>query len=209
MSLALRLSRAMHDPLQAFRMFEILLAAVCIVMPLFLRLADTDAVGFRTSISNYVYMPRSYIFGMQLTIPAMLFIFNGAVYFKNQDRLALAPAGKWYNIILGASLLGVVLLPHKEHHYSHYVFAAIFFIGNAIVIGVFHKPRYRIPSLIMSALTILTISLHFLIHTVSLFAAEWLSLAVIGIHFILEARGTISFSAAETAPVIALKGAVS
>jgi len=195
--LAYRLRRAIHDPLKTFRLFEIAIATVSIVMPIFLRLADTDATGFRSSISDYVYMPRSYIFGMLLSIAALLFIFNGAVYFRNQGRLSLGRAGKWYNVILGSSLLLVILLPYKQFVVPHYFFAAIFFIGNALVIIVFHKPQYRTISVILGVLTVLTITLHFLINMVSLFAAEWLSLAVIGIHFILEANGTISLTGAD------------
>jgi hypothetical protein len=139
-------------------------------------------------------MKRSYIFGMLLSIAAMLFIFNGAVYFKNERYFELSRAGKWYNIILGMSLLAVILLPYKQYVVPHYFFAGTFFVGNALVIGIFHKRKYRIPSLVLSILTLVAIALHFLSHVVSLFAAEWLSLTVIGIHFILEATGVISFT---------------
>jgi hypothetical protein len=46
-----------------------------------------DKWGFRLSLSDYVYSSNSYIFGMLYTMAAMLFIFNGAVYFKSQKRL--------------------------------------------------------------------------------------------------------------------------
>ena len=68
------------DPLVTFKYFERFIAIFCIIMPLILWLADGGINHpFRDSISDYVYMPHSYVFGMLLCIAAMLFIFNGAV----------------------------------------------------------------------------------------------------------------------------------
>jgi hypothetical protein len=188
------LPRAVHDRLATFRLFEILIALVCIVMPGLLKLTDTGASGFRSCISDYVYMTHSYFFGMLLCIAGMLFIFNGAVYFRNEFSLNLGKAGKWYNIILGLSLLGVIITPYHQYFISHNIFAGIFFLGNAVVIAIFHKTKYRVISLILAVLTVLALALCLLFNTVSLFAAEWISLTVIGIHFILEALGAIRFN---------------
>jgi hypothetical protein len=194
MNLAQKVSRVMHDPLKTFRLFETLIAAVCILIPIGLKVADTDYPGFRPSISDYVYMDRSYVFGMLLTMAALLFIFNGAVYFRNENRFGLGQEGKWYNVILGMSLLAVILLPYKQHCISHYIFAGIFFAGNALVTAIFHKRKYRIISLVLAILTLASIGLHFFGHIISLLAAEWLSLTVIGVHFILEANWVIAFT---------------
>jgi cell division protein FtsW (lipid II flippase) len=166
------LPRAVHDRLATFRLFEILIALVCIVMPGLLKLTDTGASGFRSCISDYVYMTHSYFFGMLLCIAGMLFIFHGAVYFRNAFSLT----------------------PYHQYFISHNIFAGIFFLGNAVVIAIFHKTKYRVISLILAVLTVLALALCLLFNTVSLFAAEWISLTVIGIHFILEALGAIRFN---------------
>jgi hypothetical protein len=189
-------SSKIPDNLKTFRNFEAIIAAICITIPGFLKLADMDYPGFRPSISDYVYMSRSYIFGMSLCVAAMLFIFNGAVFFQKQDNHKMAQQGQWYNVILGLSLLAVILLAHLEFTFFHYTFAIIFFVGNAIVIAVFHQRKYRIISFILAALTLITLGLHF-VTTLSLFWGEWLSLTVIGIHFILTAEGIISINLGE------------
>jgi hypothetical protein len=190
-----RIKAELTDPLKTFRLFEISIAVVCIAIPLLLRLADREVTGFRTSISDYVYMKNSYVYGMLLTIAAMLFIFNGAVYFKKQKAFGLNSAGKWYNVILGLSLFGVILLPHKEYVTVHYFFGGVFFLGNAVVIALFHKKQYAAPSLVLAFITVAAMALHFFGGVLSLLVAEWISLTVIGLHFILEATGTINYNA--------------
>lgn len=179
------------NPLRTFRLFEITIAIVCMAIPALLRLADSGYPGFRPSISDYVYMPRSYIFGMLLTVGAMLFIYNGAVYFNNERVFGLNSAGKWYNVVLGLSLIGIILLPYKQHVALHYSFAGIFFVGNALVTAFFHRPQFAVLSIALAVLTLVAIVLHFWGGFLSLLAAEWISLTVIGIHFILEATGVI------------------
>jgi hypothetical protein len=192
MKLEDRLHRHLSDPLKTFKEFECLIAALCISIPIILRLADKDQNGFRDSISNYVYMQHSYVFGMLLCIAAMLFIFNGAVYFKNARQFGLNPQGKWYNVVLGLSLLLVIVFPHLEYPIPHYFFALLFFVGNAIVTGIYHKKNNRGISIILAILTLASFALT-LGHIISLFWAEWISLTVIGIHFILQTRGILAF----------------
>jgi hypothetical protein len=183
--------RTAQDPLATFRIFEIMIAVVCIAMPGLLWLADNPLAKPLICISEYAYMPMSYFYGMLLTVPAMLFIFNGAVYFRNEANLNLSKAGKWYNIILGVSLLGVILTPYHQYFWPHLILASIFFGGNAVVIAVFHQPKYRTVSIILALLTVVTLALNQIFNEISLFWAEWASLAVIGIHFILEAAGVV------------------
>jgi hypothetical protein len=198
MSVSTFFSANVADNLKPFRAFEIIIASVCITIPIFLRLADPCTAGFRSSISDYAYMDRSYIFGMLLCIAAMLFIFNGAVYFYRQQSFEMMTPGKWYNVVLGVSLLIVILLPYREFICPHYIFAGIFFGFNAFVIGFFHQRKYRVISRILAVATVAGLGLHFLFKKeISLFWGEWLSLIVIGVHFILMADGVISLDLEE------------
>lgn len=192
-SIAQQIRRALNNELKTFKVFERTIALVCITIPAILWLADKGTTGFRSSISNYVYMDRSYIFGMLLCTAAMLFIFNGAVYFRNDNKLNINKHGKWYNVILGLSLLGVILFPHEEYAIPHYIFAGIFFLGSAVFIGIFHQKKDRKISITLAVITITCILLHFIIG-IPLFWAEWLSLTVIGVHFILESKGILSYA---------------
>jgi len=194
MNLTQTIKTKLHDPLATFRGLERTIATVCILIPAVLRLTDTapcptDRFGFQSSISAYVYMPHSYMFGMMLCMAAMLFIFNGAVYFRNEDphKLNLNPKGKWYNLTLGLTLLIIIILPCRDYVIPHYIFAGIFFLGNAFVIGFFHEPKNRTLSISLAMVTVASM-IPWILGISSLFYSEWLSLIVIGIHFILEAR---------------------
>ena len=70
--------------LTAFAKLERVLAGICIMIPLLLVWADHW--NFRESISNYVYMPQSYIYGLLLAVAAMLFIVNGVIYLKKDGK---------------------------------------------------------------------------------------------------------------------------
>ena len=95
--------------------------------------------------------------------------------------------GQWYNVVLGLALIGTICFPHEEHPIEHYIFAAIFFVGNALVTGIFYKDKDRVASITMAILTVLTIPLAF-INVISILVAEWISLCVIAIHFILSTK---------------------
>jgi hypothetical protein len=177
----------LEDPLQTFKFFERIIAAFCISIPLILWLADTkDFPKFLDSISAYVRMTDSYIFGMLLCMAAMLFIFNGAVYYKNEPYMHISRHGQWYNVVLGVSLMGVILFPYDGSAWLfHYFFAIVFFLGNAVVTGIFYKDKDKKKSIALAVLTVISMPLHFM-GIISLFVAEWISLSVIGIHFILS-----------------------
>jgi len=217
----------LEDPFKTFKLYQLVIAIVCITIPAILKIYDNDKVypvsvrliptdklpdslqnkqfgsitiekdwlGFRLSISDYAYSTNSYLFGMLLCIAAMLFVFNGALYFKKQHYLSLNNKGKWYNVILGISLLGVICCPHRDWQILHYLFACIFFIGNAIVISLFHSKRDKIKRITMGILTVAFLIISFsddhyniLNGHFTLFWGEWLSLSVIGLHVILESR---------------------
>lgn len=182
--------KLLNDGRKTFKMLQGIIAGLLLFLPIFLRLADGSKT-FRSSISNYVYMTHSYIFGMLLCMAAMLFIFNAAVYYRNEDHYCLNKHGKWYNIVLGVALLGVILFPHLQYAVWHYSFAGLFFIGNSLVLAFFHKRKDRTISITLSILVIAAIALHYLA-LVTLLVGEWLSLAAIGTHFILQSVGITS-----------------
>lgn len=186
MSLLSTIRSKLSDPLFTFKVFERFIAAFCILIPLILWFNDGGVNHpFKPSISQYVYMPHSYVFGMLLSIAAMLFIFNGAVYFKNIDVLNISIHGQWYNVILGLSLIGVICFPCDEYPIPHYTFAIIFFVGNALVTGFFYKDKDKIASIILAILTVIALPFA-LLGYISILAGEWISLTVIAIHFILN-----------------------
>ena len=178
--------------IKSFKITQGIIAVLCLLLPVFLRIAD-NASKFRFSISNYVYMTRSYVFGMLLCMAAMLFIFNATVYYQDSKDMDISKHGKWYNVVLGGSLLGVILFPHLQYQVIHYCFAGIFFIGNAVVMAVFHRKRDVVISITLSVLVLVALALHF-IGLVSLLVGEWLSLATIGVHFILQSIGIVSIN---------------
>jgi hypothetical protein len=197
MKLLQKVKEKLEDPLKTFKWFEFSTAITCITVPGILRLTDTlptgkPATSFRPSISDYVYMPHSYVFGLLLMMAAMLFIFNGAVYFKNQNKpqLILDKSGKWYNVALGLSLVGVIIFPCHQYVTTHLIFAILFFVGNAVVTGLFYQKRNKVVSILLAILTLATL-VPVKLNVFSLFWGEWLSLTVIGIHFILESRGDV------------------
>ncbi|TCI94384.1 DUF7103 family protein [Tenacibaculum sp. M341] len=183
---------SMLSKLTHFAKLERIIATVCIFMPLLLKWAD-DNEPFRESISDYVYMFNGHIYGLLLTLASMLFVFNGTVYIKKNKRLPHSKRhGKWYNIVLGLALLGILLFPHREYTIIHYSFAALFFGGSALVIGIFNDRRHRAISIVIAAVSILGLILYLIDESIiSLFWAEWISLFVIAIHYILESKGIL------------------
>jgi len=185
--------------LVGFAKLERIIAAICIFIPLFLAWADNWQI--RESISDYVYMSNSHIFGLLLTMAAMLFIVNGAIYIQTERLRDCKKQGRWYNIILGISLLGVILLPHKEYGPLHFIFASIFFAGSALVIALFNDRKHRKTSLVIAIFSISGLLIYVVNNHVfaipwtewlTLFWAEWISLAVIAIHYILESLGELT-----------------
>lgn len=186
MDIVKNIKHKLADPLSSFKYFERLIAVFCNLIPLLLWLTDgKTSHAFRPSISNYVYMENSYVFGMLLCIAAMLFIFNGAVYYKSEQHMHISWHGQWYNVVLGVSLMGVICFPHLQYPIPHFIFAGIFFFGNAIVTGIFYKDKDKKKSIFLAILTVAALPLAF-IHVISLLVAEWISLFAIGVHFVLS-----------------------
>ena len=85
----------------------------------------------RESISDYVY-GTPVLFGLLLGISGATFFYNGYT-----DRK------KWFDMIIGGSLIGVALTPHLDYTILHYFFSSIFFLGNIFNI-VYFTTKHRI-----------------------------------------------------------------
>lgn len=178
-----------------FLVVEQLIAGVCILIPLFLYLADNKTI--RGSISAYVDMDNSYIYGFLLGIASMLFIFNGALYFKTTPEPSMnykKNRGKWYNIILGVTLMGIVLFPYNgKLSFLHYFFTIAFFTGSIVIIFLFQNPKHMFISRILAIISMFGLGFCVLgsENVFSLFWAESISLIVIGLYYILESKDII------------------
>lgn len=157
---------------------ERVLAAVCILIPAFLIGLDNGPI--RNSISAYYNMEESQIFYFPLTVAAMLFVVNGVV--KHQRA---------YNTILGLMLAGVILFNHDDASVLHGAFAIAFFGGNAVVIVLFSSKKERWFKGLLVVGIVLSMLGCFLFDWFTLFWAEWLSFAIIALHYLLESWGVI------------------
>jgi hypothetical protein len=167
--------------------------------------------GFRDSISNYVYMHNAQIFGMFLGAAAIMFIYNGMIYLKKEEEIkqiqksgerghfATVAAeqiekekphgGKFYNIIFGLSLLGVLLFPHCEFPIPHYVSAVIFFVGSIVLMAFAGNKKFRKTGIFLAVISTVSLVLSFVkLESFTLFFAEWVALTAIAIHYVLEAN---------------------
>lgn len=155
------------------------------------------------SISQYVTMYDSYIFGLLLTTGAMLFMANGLFYWN--DIVANRDGGKFRslnNFWLGLFLFGVVIFPcvDKVWMWFHYASAISFFAGCAIAAffrskGEHHKMKHRftdygtagmmVVSFIVPLLRVFGIIPEDTLPWINLFGAESIGLWVIGVDFIL------------------------
>lgn len=196
---------------------EIGLAAILVLMPLFLIMSDGGARTFRDSISNYVYMDAGHIFGMFLTAAAFMFIYNGVLHFRKAKKLTALkkmeargmtqkviidqlekeqPPGKNFNILFGVGLLGVLLFPHLEYPIPHYISAIIFFAGSIYVMAFVSNKKFRKTGVLLAVISALSLALHFVgdledisfLKPLTLFWAEWIALTAIAIHYVLEAN---------------------
>ncbi len=151
------------------------------------------------SISAYVAIPDSFIFGLLLTVAAMLFTVNGLVYW-DEYRNNKGVAGRWRgygNVVLGLALEGVVLFPCTRWPVVHLLFAGTFFVGCAAATVLRSKKRTShkwtdFLTAIIMAMGFAILGAHrwlglsgSLVDWVTIFGAESVGLWVIGIDFIL------------------------
>lgn len=154
----------------SIKTLEIGLAILLNFVPLILFWTDGS---WRSSISDYAYSRFSYIFCLLLTLAGSTFLFNG-FFFKRH----------WYNIILGASLFGIVLTPHNEFGTLHYVFASVFFVGSVLAIQLSSNQNFRLSKNLFSGVISLALLAHFVLGWYSLLVAEWIAILPISVHFI-------------------------
>lgn len=156
---------------------EIILATLLLFIPLILIIATGE---LRSSISNYAYSEMNYLFATLLTIAGTMFIFNGTAY-----------NSRWYNIILGCSLIGVGLTPHLDYSIIHYTFASLFFLGSVAVMIGFSSAKQRPLKAYLGSMIILGMIGHFAFNLYSLLWAEWIGILPICIHYMGESTGKL------------------
>ena len=173
----LKMASTTYESVTRFARFERVLAAVCISIPAFLILFDGGQV--RDSISAYYNMAQNQWFYFLMTVTSMLFVVNGVVKRRHV-----------YNIILGGLLAGLLLFNRDDHEVIHRIFATGFFLGNAAVILIFSsKKELWFKSLLVVIIAIAIAAWFF--GWITSFCAEWISLGIIGWHYILESWGVI------------------
>lgn len=156
---------------------ELILATLLLFIPLILIIATGE---LRSSISNYAYSEMNYLFATLLTIAGTMFIFNGTAY-----------NSRWYNIILGCSLIGVGLTPHLDYSIIHYTFASLFFLGSVAVMIGFSSAKQRPLKAYFGSMIILGMIGHFAFNLYSLLWAEWIGMLPICIHYMGESTGKL------------------
>ncbi len=166
------------EGVKRFVILERILAIVCLIIPVLLFSFDDGPI--RDSISAYYDMDENQIFYFPLTVAAMLFVVNGVVKKKQV-----------YNTFLGGMLAGVILFNHDDVSLLHAAFAVAFFGGNAVVILLFSSKKERWFKALLVAGIALSMLGYFVFDWFTLFWAEWLSFAIIALHYLLESWGVI------------------
>lgn len=133
----------------------------------------------RSSISDYAYSDADNLFVGLLWLSGAMFCYN-AMYTK-----------KFYNWILGGSLIGVSLTDHLDHTIPHYSFAGLFFLGSMFVIVYFSSKKQRLYKVITVGLMFLALVGHFIFDWYSLLIAEWICILPLSIHFLGESLNKI------------------
>ncbi len=168
-----------------------------VLLGLYFLFTDFFEVEDLGSISAYVTTESAEVFGMLLSIAAMLFLTNAAVYWKRENF----EEGDWraaLNAVLGILLLLVVLFPCDTWTTTQNVVATLFFIGCALaaIIRPARKEKREIhwladftPVIVMAIAMIGNFYGHVLnffpFNQFNLFGAESIALWITGIDFIL------------------------
>ena len=168
----------LKESIIGFAKLERFLAIICIFIPLILLIFDDWTL--RGSISEYADMSNNQVYVFLLSIAAMMFVVNGTINNK-----------KWYNIVLGISLMGVALFHWEDFKWTHIIFAGIFFLGSAIVISYYTSKKQYWIACTIAIVIVLSLLAHFWLHWISLFTAEWIALGIIGIQYLLESYGVL------------------
>lgn len=78
---------------------------------------------------------------------------------------------RYYNILIGLSMIGVISFPVNEFRYIHNSFAGIFFIGNAYIVTYYSKLLIRSKKVLFSII-ILTTLLLLIFGKINIYVAE-------------------------------------
>jgi hypothetical protein len=168
---------------------------------LYILFTQTFGIESLDSISEYVTIKDSFIFGLLLMMAVMLFITNGLVYWNEQTK-GIQPGVRWRwraygNVYLGLALAGVLLVPCTGAEKVHLTFAALFFIGCGLATVL--RARSRTQHSVLDFFSVSVMAFAFLVLGIkewfdvsnwfidlfNLFGAESVGLWVIGIDFIL------------------------
>jgi len=150
------------------------------LMPLILWMIDGQ---IRISISNYAYMENNEWYIALMTMAGAVFIMDGSIWNR-----------RWYNIILGCSLIGIATTPHLDGPITtalHYIFAAIFFAGSVTSMIVFSSKEQRSLKIFLAMAVAVAMSLNAIIPNNGLFWAEWIGMIPICFHFMGEVYGKL------------------
>jgi hypothetical protein len=132
-----------------------------------------DPQPLRSSISAYFAMIDNQWFYVPLAVGAMLFLVNGITKHKH-----------WYNWVLGAALVGVLMFNTEDWPVVHMIFAVTFFGGNvAVMIWWSDAPakyRYAFAGVVVVGMILLATDV------ISVWLAEFVSLLAIAAHYILD-----------------------
>lgn len=156
---------------------EIILSVLLLFLPLILILTTGE---IRDSISDYAYSKLNYLFAVLLTIAGTMFIFNGTAY-----------NSRWYNIVLGCSLIGVALTPHLDYSLYHYFFAGVFFLGSVFCMIFFSSKQQRPIKISIGFIIVTSLIGVYLTDYYTLLVAEWIGILPICVHYIGENLGKI------------------
>ena len=168
--------KSLPGELGRFPRLERILGALLVLTPALLIGVDTGPDGIRDSISAYHDVSSPPAFYVPLTVGAMLFFVNGIVRHAHV-----------YNTLLGLALMGVILFDHDgATSVPHFIFAAAFFGGNVLVMMLFSTRKSRKVKAAFVGGILSSIALWIFTDWFTLFWAEWVSLAIVAAHFILD-----------------------
>lgn len=88
-------------------------------------MATADGEVLRGSVSAYWDIDPRYLFWLPFTIAAVLLFVDGALSYSSPNRNEFG--GRWYNLVLGISLLGLTWFNKDNNPELHFPAAAIFF----------------------------------------------------------------------------------
>jgi hypothetical protein len=186
--------RALPGELRRFARLERILGAVLVFTSALLIAVDTGPDAVRDSISAYHDVSAPAAFYVPLTVGAMLFFVNGIL----RDAHV-------YNTLLGLALSGVILFDHDGGtSLAHFAFAAAFFGGNVLVMMFLSTNKSTALKVALVGEIAVAIGLWALTDFFTLFWAEWVSLAIIAVHYVLDSVSWTEYRAlrCDEAPAI-------